>query len=46
MTVMNLSEFFIWNIKGIDYRVYVSNIDQKDAVNILNNFKLSIQGVL
>ena len=46
MTVMNLSDFFILNIKGLDYRVYISNIDKKDAVNILNNSKLGNKGVL
>ena len=29
MTVMDLSDFFILNIKGNDYRVYISNIDKK-----------------
>ena len=29
MTVMNLSDFFILNIKGNGYRVYTSNIDKK-----------------
>ena len=46
MTVMSLSDFFIMNIKGIDYRVYIANIDKKDAVNILNNSDLSNKGVL
>ena len=30
MTVMNLSDFFIWN----DCSVYISNIDKKEAINI------------
>ena len=46
MTVMNVSDFFILNIKGIDYRVYSSGIDKKEAVNILNNSKLDDKGVL
>ena len=29
MTVMNLSDFFILNIKNNYYRVYISNIDKK-----------------
>ena len=29
MAVINLSDFFILNIKGIDYRVCISNIDKK-----------------
>ena len=32
MTVVNLSNFFGINIKGIDYRVYISGIDKKEAV--------------
>ena len=46
MTVMNLSDFSVLNIKGADYRIYVSGIDKKDAVNILNNSKLGDKGVL
>ena len=45
MTVMNLSDFFI--LKGIDYRVYITNVDKKrNGVNILNNSKLGNKGVL
>ena len=29
MTVMNLSDFFVLNIKSNNYRVYISNIDKK-----------------
>ena len=29
MTVMDLSDFFILNIKDNDYRVYISNVDKK-----------------
>ena len=46
MTVMNLSDFFILNIKGIDYRIYITGVDKKDAVFILNNSKLGDKGVL
>ena len=46
MTVMNLSDFFILNAKGVGYRVYTANIDKKDAVNILNGSNLSNKGVL
>ena len=42
MNVMNLSHFFILNIKGVDYRVYISGIDKKEAVNIL---KCIINGI-
>ena len=46
MAVMNLSDFFILNIKGVDYRLYISGIDKKDAINILNNSVLGNKGVL
>ena len=46
MIVMNLSDFFILNIKGVDYRVYFSGVDKKEAVNMLNNSKLGNKGVL
>ena len=44
--VMNLSDFFIWNIKGNNYRIYFSDINKKEAVNILNNTALDEKGVL
>ena len=31
MTVMDLSDFFILNSKGSDYRVYISGIDKKSC---------------
>ena len=40
MTVMDLSDFYVLNIKGNDYRVYTSNIDKKEAVIIFK--KISI----
>ena len=46
VTVMSLSDFFILNIKAVDYRVYVVGVDEKDAVNILNNSVLDNKGVL
>ena len=46
MTVMNLSNFFILNIKNVNYRVYISGIDKKEALNISKNFNLSDKGVL
>ena len=46
ITVMNLSDFFILDIKSVDYRVYISGIDKKEAVNILENSNLSDKGVL
>ena len=46
MTVMNLSDFFVLYIKGINYRVYTCGINKKEAVNILNNSVLDNKGVL
>ena len=46
MTVMNLSDFFVLHIKGVDYRVYIPGIDKKEAVNILKNSVLDDKGVL
>ena len=31
MTLMDLSNFFVLNIKNNDYRVYISNIDKKGS---------------
>ena len=45
MTVMDLSDFLIVNIKGNDYRIYINNIDKKEAV-ILKNSNLGDKGVL
>ena len=46
MTVMDLSDFFILNIKGNDYRVYISNIDKKESIIIFKNSNLDDKGVL
>ena len=45
MTVMDLSDFFILNIKNNDYRVYISNSDKKEAI-ILKISNLDDKGVL
>ena len=45
MTVMDLSDFFISNIKNNDYRVYISNSDKKEAI-ILKISNLDDKGVL
>ena len=37
MAVMDLSDFFILKIKGNDYRVYISNIDKKEAMITFKN---------
>ena len=46
MTVMDLSEFFVLNTKGNDYRVYISNIDKKEAMIIFKKSNLGNKGVL
>ena len=46
ITVMDLSDFFILNIKNNDYRVYISNIDKKEAIIILKSSNLDDKGVL
>ena len=37
MTVMELNDFFILNIKNNDYKVYISNINKKEAIIIFKN---------
>ena len=46
MAIMDLSDFFILTIKNVDYRVYIFNINKKEAVNILKNSNLRDKGVL
>ena len=46
MTVIDLSEFFIPNIKSVDYRVYISGIDKKEAIIIFKKSNLNDKGVL
>ena len=46
MTVMNLSDFFILNIKSNYYRVYTSNVDKKEPIIIFKNSNLDDKGVL
>ena len=46
MTIMDLSNFLVLTIKSVDYRVYISNIDKKEAVDILKNSSLRDKGVL
>ena len=46
MTVMDLTNFFILNITNNDYRVYISNIDKKQAMIILKKSNLDDKGVL
>ena len=46
MTLMGLSDFFVLNIKGNDYRVYISNIDKKEAMIIFKKSNFDDKGVL
>ena len=46
MTIMDLSDFFVLNIKGNDYRVYIFNIDKKECIIILKKSALDDKGVL
>ena len=46
MTVKDLSDFFVLNIKNVDYRVYISNIDKKEAMIIFKKSNLDDKGVL
>ena len=39
-------DFMILNIKGVDYRRCVFNINKSDAINLLNNSVLDNKGVL
>ena len=43
---MILSDFFILNIGGNDYRVYISGIDKEEAMIILKKSVLDDKGVL
>ena len=46
MTLINLSNFFVSTIKNVDYRVYISGSDKKEAVSTLKNSNLDDKGVL
>ena len=46
MTVIDLSNFYILTIKNNDYRVYISNIDKKEAIIIFKKSNLDDKGVL
>ena len=46
MVVYDLKNFMILNIKGVDYRCYVSNKSKNDASSLLNNSVLDNKGVL
>ena len=46
MSVQNLNDFFIVNVKNIDYRVYISGGDKKAVIYLLNSSVLSDKGVI
>ena len=46
LTVMDLSDFFILNIKGNDYKMYITNIDKKEAMTIWKKSNLDDKGIL
>ena len=46
MTVMDLSDLFVLTVKNVDYRVYISGIDKKEAINIYKNSDLGDKGLL
>ena len=46
MAVMDLSDFYVLNIKNNDYRVYISGIDKKEAIIILKKSDLDDKGTL
>ena len=45
MMVYDLKDFMILNIKGVDYRCFVSNMSENHAVKLLNNSVLDNKGV-
>ena len=46
MNVMDLSDFFVLNIKANNYRVYIPGIDKKEALKFLKNSTLDDKGIL
>ena len=46
MIVQKLDDFEILRVKGVDYRCFVVNMSQKDAISLLNNSVLDNKGVL
>ena len=42
----SMTDFFVLIIKSVDYRLYISGIDKKEAMNILKDSNLSDKGVL
>ena len=46
MMVYDLDHFMILNIKGIDYRCFVFNMNRNDEIKLLNNFLLENKSLL
>ena len=46
ITVFDLNNFIILNIRGVDYRFYVFNMSKNDANKLLNSSVLNGKGVL
>ena len=46
MVVYDLKHFMILNIKDVNYRCYVFNMSENDAIKLLNNSVLDNKGVL
>ena len=46
MAVMDLSDFYVLNIKNNDYRVYISGIDKTEAMIILKKSDLDDKDTL
>ena len=42
----SMTDFFVVNIKNVDYRVYITGVDKKAAVFIFKNSDLSDEAVL
>ena len=46
MVVYDLNDFMILNMKSIDYRCYMFNMNKSDAINSLNIYVLDHKRVL
>ena len=46
MTVMDLNDFNVLNIKNNDYMVFISGLDKKEAMIIFKKSVLNDKGVL
>ena len=46
MIVQKLDDFVILRVKGVDYRCFVVNMSEKDAISLLYNSVLDNKGVL